>query len=159
MNTHTPKRSGACGLPWRRNRSRSGFSVIETVIACTIILIVLAGSYLILDSSMDLTRTARDGYAATTISNARLERARMITYSDLPTLAESNTRVDDYGLPADEGRFRRTTTISTNQPQAGCTLVAVSTDVRKPNKAGQISSDFYNTKTLTCVYTPYDSPP
>jgi Tfp pilus assembly protein PilV len=139
----------------RRFCCRRGFSLVETVIACTIILLVLAGSYMILDSSMGLVRTARDGYTATTISNARLERARMVPFADIPSLVETNTIVDDYGLPSTDGRFRRTTTISTNQPMAGCSQVTVTTDVRKAGKPTQ----FYNTRVMRGVFTPYDMPP
>lgn len=147
--------SGSRMATLRRSVCRRGFSLVETVIACAIILMVLAGSYTILDSSMGLVRTARDGYTATTISNARLERARMIPFTDLPSLVETNTVVDDYGLPSTDGRFRRTTTISTNQPMAGCSQVTVTTDVRKAGKPTQ----FYNSRVMRGVFTPYDMPP
>jgi hypothetical protein len=116
----------------------------------------MAGSYLVLDSSMNLVRTARDGYTAATISNARLERARMAAYTDLPTMAESYTIVDDYGLPTTLGRFRRTTAVSTNQPLSGCTKLIVTTEVHKPGAAASV---YYNRRTVTGVYTPFDTPP
>ena len=139
-----------------RTSRRSGFTVIETVVACTIVLIAMAGCFLVLDASMNLLRSTRDGYAATTITNARLERARMVAFSDLPGLAENNTIVDEYGLPSTTGRFRRNTTISTNQPAAGCTQVVVTTDVQQPGKADGVS---YNARPMTGVFTSYDAAP
>lgn len=146
-------RAGPCRV---RKARRRGFSVIETMVACTIILMVLAGSYYILSASMRLVRTARDGYAATTISNARLERGKTIPYGDLTGLAEAATVVDDYGLPTTTGRFRRWTTVSVNMPISGCTRVIVTTEVRKP---GAVAGIYYNQRTMTGVFTPYDMPP
>ncbi len=140
----------------RRTAHRSGFTLVETVIACTVILIVLAGSYQILDVSMNLIRTVRDGYAATTISNARIERARAIPYGDLLGFVENGTIVDDYGTPSTDGRFRRVTTVAVDQPAAGCTKVAVTTDVHQPGKRAGV---YYNARTLTGVFTLYDLPP
>jgi hypothetical protein len=154
MNSFIPRVCASYALATRHQRR--GFSVIETVIACTLIMIVMAGSYLILDTSMNLVRTARDGYTTATISNARLERARMAAYSDLPTMAESNTVIDEYGLPTTLGRLRRTTTVSTNQPLAGCTTVVVTTEAHKP---GAASSVYYNARSMTGVFTPLDTPP
>lgn len=138
-----------------RFSSRNGFTLIETLIACVILLLVLAGSYLVLDASMDLIRSVRDAYAATTISNARLERARTVPLGDLFGLAEVGTIVDDYGLPTTEGRFRRVTMIYTNQPTVGCATVLVTTDVRQPGKP---VGTFYNSRTLRAICTTYDMP-
>ena len=157
MKFFTPTPRFACKPgPQPPMTRRSGFSLVETVIACTIVLIAMAGCFLILEASMNLIRSTRDAYAATTITNARLERARMLSYSDLPGLAENGTIVDDYGLPSSAGRFRRTTAVSTNQPAGGCTQIAVTTDVQKP---GKTAGTFYNARTMTGVFTPYDSPP
>jgi type II secretory pathway pseudopilin PulG len=135
---------------------RSGFTLVETVIACAIVIMVLAGSYLILDASMNLLRTVRDAYAASTITNARLERARLIPVTDLAQLAESETLVDDYGLPTTGGRFRRTTVVSTNQPSFGCTQVVVTTDVKQPKKTPVV---YYNRRSMIGVFTLYDQAP
>jgi len=124
------------------------------MIACTIILIVMAGCYLLLDASMTLARTARDAYASTTITNARLDRAKMVAYSALSGLAENGTLVDDYGLPSSQGRFRRVTTVTTNQPQSGCTQLTVTTDVQQP---GQTAGCYYNAHSMTLVLTTYDT--
>ncbi|MEI8242745.1 MAG: prepilin-type N-terminal cleavage/methylation domain-containing protein [bacterium] len=153
-------RSFTPGSPARRRaaqaKSSSGFTLVETVVACTLIMIAMGGAYLLLDSSMNVIRTARDGYAATTISNARLERARMLPYTDLGGMAEVGAVVDDYGLPTTLGRFYRQTGIYTNQPMAGCTKVVVITAARKPGAAPGI---YYAHRTLTGVFTPYDMPP
>ena len=100
-------------LAWRSKSGQRGFTVIETVVASAIVLTAMAGCFLVMEASMNLLRSTRDGYAATTITNARLERARTIAYTSLPGLGESNTIVDDYGLPSTTGRFRRNTLIST----------------------------------------------
>jgi len=110
----------------------------------------MGGCFLVLEASMNLLRATRDGYAATTITNARLERARMLTYTALTGLVETNTLVDDYGLPSSLGRFRRATSIAVNQPVTNCTQITVTTDVQKPGKApGTI---YYNAKTMTGVF-------
>jgi type II secretory pathway component PulJ len=154
MNTNCPSApllSRTCA-----RRRRAGFSVIETVIACTIILIVLGGCYLILDSSMNLLRSARNSYTTTSITNARMERARMILFEDIPAMAESNTLVDEYGLPTSDGLFRRTTQVLTNQPLARCTTLIVKTEAHKPGAAPTV---YGNACTMSGVFTKVDTPP
>ena len=108
---------------------------------------------------MRLLKSVSDGYAATTITNARLERARMIlsnltSVNGLTLLSETNTIVDAYGLPSTTGFFRRSTSVATNTPSANCAQLTVTTDVQKPEKADGI---YYNARTLTGVFFLFDS--
>jgi hypothetical protein len=79
---------------------------------------------------MSRFQMARDHYAAASIGQARVERARQVPYGDLPLFAETEVLVDDYGNPAETyGRFQRTTIIEPDSPSEGLTTMTVRTQI------------------------------
>lgn len=109
--------------------TKRGFTLVEAVISLVLIALVLGGSYALVSQSTRGIYAARNHYVAVNISRARIERIRNFTYDQIITLTETNVVVDDSGVPASEGYFRRTTLVNTNY-QAGLTKVEVITDIR-----------------------------
>lgn len=110
-------------------RNKQGFTLVEAVISLVLIALVLGGSYALVSQATRGIYLARNHYVAVNISRARIERIRNFTYDQIISLTETNVIVDDSGVPASEGYFRRSTLIDTNY-QAGLTKVEVITDIR-----------------------------
>ena len=107
-----------------------GMTVLELMVAMAVLVIVMSVALPLLDQMMSRFQMARDHYVAATICQGRLERARSVVYSDFDLLAEKDLLVDDFGNPASpNGRFRRTTTVVRDSPDAGLTTITVRTDI------------------------------
>ena len=132
-----------------RNGKRRGFTIIEALIAITVMALVMGGAYSLIIQAMHMSRSARDHYVAVNICKNRLERARNFQYSDLRFLTESLMVVDDNGNPTVSGNFRRTTTINTNYA-ANLTQMSVSCQIRNYRTGGWGASE-----TVSSLYTTY----
>ena len=121
----------------RNGARRAGFSLLELMFAMALLVAVLAAALPFLDQVMSRFQMARDHYIATTICQGRIERGRAVPYADLPLMAETDQLVDDFGNPASpNGRFRRTTTVSTDDPTDGLTTIQVQTDICSCSRLG-----------------------
>ncbi|MBU1693585.1 MAG: prepilin-type N-terminal cleavage/methylation domain-containing protein [Verrucomicrobia bacterium] len=104
-------------MQWEKQREggrHKGFTLVEVMVALVLVFMALAGAYLVVIHAARLSRSARDHYVATNLGRSRLERARNYEYSDLYLLAEDNLVVDEHGVPAAEGWFRRSSAVNTN---------------------------------------------
>jgi prepilin-type N-terminal cleavage/methylation domain-containing protein len=113
----------------KKSCSTNGFTLVESVVACAILALVIAGSYRLVNMSSALMRSGRNHYIAVNIAKSRAERARNFAYGDLSLLMETNVVVDGNGTPVSAGDFRRSTIIDTNY-QAGITLLTVNVEIR-----------------------------
>lgn len=126
---------------------KKGFTLVEALVSVALLGIVIAGSYVLMNRSAQLVRSARNHYLAINLGKNRIERARTMRYSDLTLLAEQNVIVDDNGVPFSAGDFRRTTIVDTNTA-AGLTAITVSNEVRNvrtrqfQNESESVSSLF-----------------
>lgn len=130
--------------------SKRGFTLVEAVVSSALLVLVIGGSYTLVNRSQAMIYSARNHYVAINISRARLERARDFSFDQLQGLSESNVVVDDSGVPSESGYFRRTTQVTTNY-QPGLTLINVKTDIRN-SKTLNFSDDYENVASL---YTEY----
>jgi len=113
----------------RRNK---GMTLLEMTIAGAIFMVVIMSVIPLVDGMVGRFQMARDHYVATTICQSRVERARMTPFSDLGLFNEPLTQpsyLNDFGEIEPNGRFRRTTLVSTNTPSAGLTTMTVSTHI------------------------------
>ena len=133
---------------------RDGFTIVETVFSIVMLIMVMAGAYKIITSTASLNRVVRNHYVATNLAKNRLERARNFPYPDLPMLAESMVLVNDNGVPATDGRFRRTTTVNTNYGP-GVTALTVTVDI-KNLRSGNFTTE---KESVASLYTEYLTPP
>jgi hypothetical protein len=129
---------------------KNGFTLVEAVISSALLVLVIGGSYTLVNRSQALIYSARNHYVAINISRARLERARDFAYDQLSSLSESNVVVNDSGVPSSDGYFRRTTQVTTNY-QPGLTMIDVRTDIRNARTL-QYSDDCENVASLFTEY-------
>jgi hypothetical protein len=73
----------------------------------------------------EMTEKARCHYCAVNVGKNRLERARVIHFSQLSGLQESGTRVDRSGRPDPQGIFRRKTVVTNVAPNLARIVVDV----------------------------------
>ena len=105
-------------------------TILEIMVAVALFALVLACVFPLVEQMMGRIQMARDHYVATTIAQARIERARGAPYSDIILMSETETLVDDYGnLSTPDGRFRRTTVIAPDMPVEGMTQMTVKTEI------------------------------
>jgi len=105
-------------------------SLLELLIAMSIMALVLTSAFPLVDQMMARFQMARDHYVASTICQARIERARSVPYTDLPLYSETASLVDDFGnASSPNGRFQRTTSVVTNSPVAGMTTMTIQTKI------------------------------
>ena len=137
-------------------RLRRGMTITEVVVATFLILGVLTSSYLLINKSSELSRSARRHYIAISLAKNRLERARNFHYDDLKLMAETDLTVDDNGNPDPKGWFRRTTSVDTNYAAAhgmssALTEVIVTVKIRNPH-TGLFTPDNETIRTLFTEY-------
>lgn len=133
-----------------RSTTESGFTLVEAVISTVLLVLVIGGSYSLVSRCQALIYSARNHYVAINISRARLERARDFAYDQLYLLTETNVVVNDSGVPASSGYFRRTTLVSPNC-QPGLTKLEVRTDIRNA-KSLEFIGDNESVSTLATEY-------
>lgn len=136
--------------------TRKGFTMIEVVIGLFLIVMVMAGGYLLIVRSSELSRAARNQYIAVTLCKNRLERARNFDLIDLHLLAEQDLVVDDNGAPAAGGTFARTTVVNTNIAPG---LVEVKVTVKVRNKRTGSFGAQQAQETMDMKFTTYLVPP
>lgn len=135
---------------------KNGFTLVEVVIALLLVVVVLAGAYLLIVHAARLTRMARDHYIAINIAKNRLERARNFQYSDLYLLQESNMIVDENGAPGENGRFNRSTEVITNYAP-NLTQINVTVRIRS-RRNNQFGTEQERISTLFTRYLEPSSP-
>jgi prepilin-type N-terminal cleavage/methylation domain-containing protein len=115
--------------------NNAGMTLVEVIVALSVLLMVMAGSYTLIVQTAALTRAARYQYLASTIGKSRLERAQTFPYEDLHHFEEDQVLVDGNGSPSENGTFRRSTIVDTNAAN-NCTEIEVIVEIQNP-KTGQ----------------------
>ena len=97
----------------RRSRTE-GFTLVEVMMASVILVIVSVGFGAGMLAAMRTHRASADYYKAASIARNRIQRAKVLDFNSMATLAENDTHVNESGNIDDgsAGRFRRTTTIT-----------------------------------------------
>lgn len=93
-------------------KNRAGVSIIEVMIALAIFAVFTSGTCKLLVSHRRVLDLARDNYTAINLAKERMELARTFEFDQIPELAETKVLLNESGIPAQHGHFRRTTTIS-----------------------------------------------
>jgi Tfp pilus assembly protein PilV len=135
-----------------RAHGKSGFSLVEAVIASFVLALVATGGFLLVSQTYWAISSARDHYIAGAMALSTLERARNVNYSNLPLMSETNVVVNEQGLVDPEaGYYRRTVTVTQNDPEAGLTHIVVTIDLRN-RKTGNFD---YRNESMSSLYTTY----
>ncbi len=120
-----------------RARDRAGMTLVEVVVAMGLLGIGLAGGYYAVTGAMQARKHAHDYYVGTLIANNQIERAKNLPLSQVSSLAEDHTAVDELGTAAGTLRFRRTTALTTNwNNHASITKIDVMVGVPLPRQSG-----------------------
>ena len=128
--TNTPSVEVEQSLPGATHKRRSGITLVETVIALTLLALVLSGSYKIVVLSSSMNRSVRDHYVAVTLARSRIERAKNFAFVDLATLEEDRVVVDYNGTPNTQGHYRRTTVVQQDASSPLVSDVEVTVEIR-----------------------------
>lgn len=119
-------------------KSRSGFTFLEATMAIAILTSVMAGGCRLIASIVRLRTASHNHYTATLIANNRIERAKHISLSELPLLAEKEVAVNSLGVPQSDGRYRRSTVVQPGHDgDARVTLIQVTVQTPILLRAGQ----------------------
>lgn len=141
----------------KNSRLKRGMTLMEMMVSVTILMLVILSVFPLIDGMVGRFQMARDHYIATSLAQSRIERARMIPFSDLNLLVEPSnqpTYLNDLGEIEPGGRFRRTTLITTNSPSAGLTTMTVSTYICICSRYGW-RKQFHpvRSRTFSCRFT------
>jgi prepilin-type N-terminal cleavage/methylation domain-containing protein len=122
----------------KKSSGKAGMTLVEVMVALALLGIGLAGGYYAISAAMQARRFAHDHYIAALIANNQVERAKNLPFVQLILLSENNFRVDDLGQASQDGRYYRSTTITTPW-NANTNLAQVSVSVRVPHPRLQAS--------------------
>ncbi|HRZ11663.1 MAG TPA: prepilin-type N-terminal cleavage/methylation domain-containing protein [Kiritimatiellia bacterium] len=136
-----------------QRRGRSGFTLVEVMIAVVLVLLALGGAYTLIVHSARVSRAARDHYVAVNLAKNHLERARNFRYADLYLLAEDNLVMNENGGPDNRGRFRRTTVVDDDYA-TGVTEITVTVQVRN-RRTGEFGEE---KEQISSLFTEYLTP-
>lgn len=96
-----------------RSRKRAGMTLVETVVAVSVLAIFSTGACKLLLSHRRMSDMARAHYTAINIAKNRLELVRTFDFAQVGNFIEDKVVVDASGVPSTVGNYRRTTEIST----------------------------------------------
>ena len=122
--------------PAKRGARRSGFTVIEVVVAGGILAAVVGGLFAAVIAAIGTQYMAANYYRATSLARNRIQRAAAQPFDSLPMVAEPQRRIDDYGNPSAQGVYTRQTTVTEITPD----VYDVTVRVHYPTGPGKRSS-------------------
>ena len=111
-------------------------TVVEALLAVSIVAVAVAGAAKLVVASRQLADAATDRHKATQLIRNQIERMDMVSYDDLDTWAVDEQVVDENGTPSLDGRFRLTTTVTSNEINLKQVVIQVDTQSRKTLKFG-----------------------
>lgn len=95
-----------------KRRYRAGMTLVETLVAITILAIFTTGVCKLLMSHRKVSDMARAHYTAVNIAKNRMELVRTFGYGQVSDFYEDKVIVDYTGMPDPNGHYRRTTSAS-----------------------------------------------
>ena len=108
-------------------KSQSGLSLLENMMAVALFLIGLSAILSVQIQGMNAGKRAAAAYTAYNIAKNHIENLRAFSFSDVASATESNVYVDENGAPDPDGKYTRSTNVSTSYlGNANLTQVAVS---------------------------------
>lgn len=108
--------------------SKSGITLIETLVALIILASGLAGAATLIVHSMKLSDLSSEKNIALAMARNRFERMSMSDFNDLPSWSINNMVCDQRGNPNSEGNYRLSTIVT--HPLTNLTEIVVQVSVR-----------------------------
>ncbi len=118
-------------------KTDSGLTLVEVIVAMSILTTVLAGAVAVMIQTVWLTEQVRNRSTATSLAWSRVERIRNAEIDEVNLLIENapGTRVSFTGAADEEGDFLRTTDIQ--DESAGLSMIRVRVEVWPWNRRNQ----------------------
>jgi len=108
-----------------KRKKIAGFTLVELMVSSMILLLVSAGIMTGIIAALKAQANASDHYRATCIARNRIQHAKTISFNSYNAITESLVRVDQDGVIASTGEFRRSTSVAV----AGTNCMSVTVDV------------------------------
>jgi prepilin-type N-terminal cleavage/methylation domain-containing protein len=114
--------------------NNKGLTLVETMIAILLFGVALVGMLDVCAQSILMGKRSALSYAAYNMAKNRLETLRTQSFGSLNTAAETDTILDDNGVPDTNGNFKRNTTVTTSyNGDSQLTEVTVTVDYKIKN--------------------------
>ena len=107
----------------RKSRNEKGFTLLEILVALSILSIGLLGMAGLTTSIIHGNTLSRKVTTATTLGQDRMEHFRRLGYSTTPTA--DTTTTEDYNSIPDYPFYKRVSFIDVNSPSAGMKTITV----------------------------------
>lgn len=111
-----------------KKRNRQGVTVIEALLAVSLVAVAAAGSAKLVVATRQLADAVTDKHKATQLIRNQIERIDMSSFDDLDMWAVNAQVIDETGAPSLDGRFRLTTTVT--HPYTNLTQVVIRVDTQ-----------------------------
>ena len=96
----------------KKNRSRAGISVVETMVALVLLAFFITGSSKIILAQRKLIDKSREHYSAINIAKNRIELCRTFEFGQMSDFLENKITIDLNGASDTDGNFRRSTVMN-----------------------------------------------
>lgn len=111
-----------------------GMSLVETMMAILLFGVVLVGLLDVCANSMLMAKRSDFSYRAYNLAKNRLESLKTVSFGNLDDTEETDTILDENGVPDIDGIFKRNTTVATNyNGDSRLTQVTVTVDYKVKN--------------------------
>lgn len=110
--------------------------MIEALLAVSIVAVAVAGAAKLVVATRQLADAVTDKHKATQLIRNKVERIDMSSFDDLDMWAVDKQVIDENGTPSLDGRFRLTTTVTSNEINLKQVVIQVDTQSRKTLKFG-----------------------
>jgi Tfp pilus assembly protein PilV len=95
-------------------RSERGTTLLEVMASVMLFMIGIAAILSVILQSMSMAKRGEYAYTAYNMAKSRLETLKSMSFADLSSAAETDTRLDNDGVPDVDGDFRRSTAVTTS---------------------------------------------
>jgi Tfp pilus assembly protein PilV len=95
-------------------RDKGGFTILELIGSISVFVVGLSALLAVVTASLTMGRRGDYAYIAYNLAKNHAESLRAFSYSDLSDAGETDTIIDETGMPDAAGAYIRNTTITTN---------------------------------------------
>ena len=107
--------------------SQKGLSLVENMVAIGLFLIGISAIMSVQIQGMTSGKRAAAAYTAYNLAKNHIENLKAFSFSDVASAAETNVSVDENGTPDPDGKYLRSTAVTTGYTgDANLTQVVVS---------------------------------
>ena len=111
--------------------SEKGISLIEAMASILLFSVMVGGILSLAVQNMTAGKRGESSYTAFNLVKSRIEVLKSLPFSSVSLAGESDTLINSVGIPEDTGKYKRTTTITTNYlGDPGLVLLSVSVDYK-----------------------------